>query len=121
MACMAALWPTKASFAPGSPRHVKGLEQIIVSAKLGCFDGRISGAKGGRQNNRQARLRRVQLAHQFQPGQPRQTQIGDDKIERIPSRPRQSLVAPPLGGHFMTFVRQHAAQGIADARVIFYQ
>ena len=102
-------------------RHVKRLEQIIVSAEFGRLDGGFGGAKGGDQNDGQARLGGVQLADQFQPVQARQPQIGDDQIEGIPTGPRQSVVPAPLDGHLVAFVRQHPLQSVGDAGVVLNQ
>ena len=102
-------------------RDFKWLEQIIVSAEFGRFDGRLRGAEGRDENDGQARLGGVQLAHQVQAVQARHFQVGDDDIERLAAGAHQTVVATSFHDHFATFAGQHPLQGVADAGVVVNQ
>ena len=102
-------------------RHFKRLEQIIVSAEFGRLDGGLRGAEGRDENDGQARLGGVQLAHQVQPVQARHLQIGDDDVERLAGGAGQPVVAASFHDHFATFAGQHPLQGVADAGVVVNQ
>ena len=102
-------------------RHFKRLEQIIVSAGLRGFDGGFGGAVRGHHHDRQPRLGGVQFAHQFQPVQAGQFQIGDDHVKTSFLGAGQAGVAGCLNRHFIAFVGQHAAQSGHDGGIVLDQ
>ena len=102
-------------------RNVERLEQIIVGAEFGGFDGGVGGAERRDQNDGQARLGGVQLANQFQPVQARQFQIGDDDVERFLAGAGQTVIAALFDVDFVAFLGQHPLQRVRDAGVVFDQ
>ena len=60
---------------------------------LGGFDGRLSRAKGGHQDHRQAGLHRMELADEFKPIDSGHPEIRDDQREVFVRRQREAFVA----------------------------
>ena len=106
---------------PQQFRNFKRLDEIIVGARLGGFNGRFRRAVGGHHQDRQARPRGVQFAHEFQAAQAGQLQIGDDDVEEVFFRARQAGVAAVFDGHFVIFAGQHALQNRNDGGIVFNQ
>ena len=99
--------------------HIERLEQIVVSAEFGRFDGGFRGAEGGHQNDGQLGLGGVELRDQFQSGQSRHLQIGDDHIERLLFGLGQSFITSLSHGDFIALDLQFFFQATDNAGVVF--
>ena len=60
--------------------HVKRLEEIVVGAELGGFNGGFGGAERGHHDDGQLRLGGMELLDQFEAGQARHLQIGEHHV-----------------------------------------
>ncbi len=100
-------------------RDVEGLEDVVVCAEFGGFDGSFGGAIGGDENDRQARAGGVKLLDEFKAVETRESEVSDDDVERGLRSAGEAVVTAMLDNDFVAFAGEDALEGVANAGVVF--
>ena len=101
--------------------HVKRLEEVVVGAELGGFDGGFGRAESGHHDDGQLRLGGMELLDQFEAGQARHLQIGEHHVARVLPGAGQALIAARGRGDLIAFGLQLLFQRRRNAGVVFNQ
>jgi len=100
-------------------RNVEWLEDVVVGAEFGGFDGSFGRAISGDEYDGEARASGMKLLDEFKAVETRQTEIGDDDVERGLRSACEAIVAAVLDDDFVTFADEDALERVANARIVF--
>ncbi len=98
--------------------NFEGFEQVIVRTEFRRLNGRLGGAKGRDQDDRQPLLNGVQLPHEFQAAQARHLEIGYHHVEHPAHGARQPFIAAGLHRHLVAFVLHDTRERVHNAGVV---
>ena len=99
-------------------RDVEGLQQVVERAQLHGLDGRLGGAIGGHEDDRELGVRLPDAAQRLQPVDPRHPHVRDHQVRPDLGHQAQSLLAAGGGVKLQSGRVKDAAEGVLNVRLV---
>jgi hypothetical protein len=99
-------------------RDVEGLEDVIVGAEFGCFDGGLGGAVGGDEYDGETGASGVKLLDEFEAVESGQAEVGDDDVEMGLGSASEAIVTAVFDDDIVAFAGEDALEGVANAWIV---
>ena len=107
-------WPIKARMSG----NLKGLEHVFEGPQLGGLDGRLRGAEGGHDDDRQLGLNLVHGPEGLQAAHPRHAHIHDHQVRDCRLDQTPGRLAGGRGPHGVAFRGQELFKALPELRVV---